>query len=283
MISYTTQVKPGCAVVRQYPASIWNFPSGEVGIRINDAQHGHTVETAIIYAALRSSDEVMQLLMITDAIRRQYPNAKVSLVLGYTPYGRQDRVCNVGESLSIKVFADLINSQDYHQATLIDPHSYVSEALFNKCEVFTQEQVFGRCFSPHIPLVHRDLIVAPDAGAAKKAQSIAEKHNFSDVLYASKTRDMETGNITKYEISGDVKGRQVVVVDDLVDGGATFLLLGKKLREAGAAKLTLCITHGIFTKGTERLAEMYDELYTTNTYHADRVGLIDGVNYIKLM
>lgn len=283
MISYTTQVKPGCAVTRQYPASVWNFPSGEVGIRINDTQYGSTVEHVIINAALRSSDEVMQLLMITDALRRQYPNAKVSLVLGYTPYGRQDRVCNVGESLSIKVFADLINSQDYHLVSLIDPHSYVSEALFNKCEVFTQEQVFSRCFSRHVPLVDRDLIVAPDAGAAKKAQSIAERHKFSEVLFASKTRDMETGNITKYEISGDVTGRNVVVVDDLIDGGATFLLLGKKLREAGAGKLTLCITHGIFTKGTSRIAEMYDEVYTTNTYHADRAGVIDGVNYIKLI
>jgi ribose-phosphate pyrophosphokinase len=94
---------------------------------------------------------------------------------------------------------------------------------------------------------------------------------------------MLTGNITSLKLTGNVLGEDCVVIDDLCDGGFTFTQLGSMLREQGAKSLTLIITHGIFTKGTKELTELYDNIYTTNSFHQDRDGLVDGVTYVKLI
>lgn len=269
----------------QYYPKTWKFPAGEVGVNVAYDAYAHTRDLVTIRAALTSSDDIMQLLMLTDALRSRYYNADISLVLGYTPYGRQDRRCNDGDSLSVRVFAQLINSQGYRQVTVIDPHSAVTEACIDRCKVMTQSVIFSNVMQRHIPYEMRQVIAAPDAGAAKKVKEIFDMAHigFDSMVVADKVRDMETGHITEYTFSGDVKGKHVVVVDDICDGGATFLLMGKKLKEAGAESITLCVTHGIFTQGTARLTEMYDAIITTNSYHKDRVGLIDDVLYCEVL
>jgi ribose-phosphate pyrophosphokinase len=269
----------------RYSPKAWVFPAGEAGIRILpfSSSESFKIPTVTINASIQSSLEVMQLFMLTDALRRQFPVAKIRLALGYTPYGRQDRVCNPGDSLSIAVFAKLINSHNYEVVQLFDPHSDVTPALFNNVVVYSQECIFTRIFADKLPLSGL-MLVAPDAGAAKKAASIAASSTtFKDVLYAVKSRDMLTGNITSLKLTGNVLGEDCVVIDDLCDGGFTFTQLGSMLREQGAKSLTLIITHGIFTKGTKELTELYDNIYTTNSFHQDRDGLVDGVTYVKLI
>lgn len=262
---------------------VWNFPAGEVGVASHYDASASSKEYVRIDACIISSDEVMQLLMLTDSLKRAYFKAEISLVLGYLPYGRQDRVCNEGESLSIKVFADLINSQGYSFVKLFDPHSYVSEALFNRCTVVRQHEIFSSLFLRKIPVNSRDVLIAPDLGAAAKIYDIQKRTAYKEVMVAHKQRDMATGWITDYKFDGDVEGKHCTVVDDLICGGMTFILLGKALKEAGAKSITLCATHGIFSKGHEVVAKWYDNVYTTNSYHKERIGEIEGVNYIKIL
>lgn len=201
-----------------------------------------------------------------------------------TPYGRQDRVCEDGDSLSIAVFAALINAQGYASVVIHDPHSDVTSALFDRVEIITQDQVYNMCFGYLFGTINPDrILVAPDAGAAKKAAVIAGQGGFSDVLYASKSRNLATGEIVKLTLSGDVAGKDVVVIDDIADGGYTFIQLAKLLDEGGAKTKTLIVTHGIFSKGTKVLTDVYDAVYTTNTFHLDRFGLVDGITYKELM
>lgn len=269
--------------VRCHP-KVWNFPAGEVGVRVQNHGRPQEVKEVLITASLTSSDEVMQLFMLTDALRRQFFNAKLSLVLGYIPYARQDRVCNVGDSLSIAVFARLINAQNYEQVTLIDPHSDVAPALFERTVVESQALVFENHFNALFNWENENrILVAPDAGAAKKAAVIAAGGKFSNVLYAVKNRNLATGEITELSLTGDVLGKDVVVVDDLADGGRTFTELAEVLKAKGAKSMKLIVTHGIFTKGPEVLTSCYDAVYTTNTYHQDRNGWVDGIHYSKII
>lgn len=263
-----------------YHPKVWKFPGGEVGVTALPSNQAHKVELVTIIASIQSSDEIMQLFMLTDALRRMYYNAKINLRLGYVPYGRQDRVCNEGESLSISVFAALVNSQNYNQVMIFDPHSDVTPALFNRVVVIKQDEIYDEVFGSRFDL-HRTL-VAPDVGAAKKSSCIGAMH-LMPVVYANKTRDLSNGNITDLSFSGDVEGKDVIVVDDICDGGATFVTLGQKLRERGVKNMFLFVTHGIFSKGTDVLTSIYDTVYTTNTYHQDRDGLVDGVFYHKLI
>lgn len=271
-------------VVRYNPV-VWSFPAGEAGVRVLPFNPSERFKVPIVTvnASIQSSLEVMQLFMLTDALRREFPLAKIHLALGYTPYSRQDRVCNPGDSLSIAVFAKLINSQSYEVVELFDPHSDVTPALFDRVVVHTQAQIFDKLFAMKLASSGL-LLVAPDAGAAKKAAAIADNSPiFKDVLYAIKARDMLTGKITSLKLTGDVAGEDCVVIDDIADGAYTFIQLGEMLRELGAKSLTLIVTHGMFTKGTKELTELYDNIYTTNSFHQDRNSLVDGVNYIKLV
>lgn len=269
--------------VRCHP-KVWNFPAGEVGVQVQNHGRPQEVKEVLITASLTNSDEVMRLFMLTDALRRQFFNAKLSLVLGYIPYARQDRVCNVGDSLSIAVFARLINAQNYEQVTLIDPHSDVAPALFERTVVESQALVFDNHFNALFNWeTENRILVAPDAGAAKKAAVIAAGGKFSNVLYAVKNRNLATGEITELSLTGDVLGKDVVVVDDIGDGMGTFVQLGNVLRAKGVKSLTLIITHGIFTKGHKVVTDIYDRVYTTNTYHQDRIGNFEGVEYVKII
>lgn len=263
---------------------VWSFPAGEVGVACHfDSAAFHKTDVDI-KACITNSDDIMSLLMLTDSIRRMYKNAKINLSMGYVPYGRQDRVCNEGESLSIKVFANLINSQNYNSVQIYDPHSHVTEAVFDKCKVIYQHEIFNNFFSKKIPHKEKQVLIAPDQGASSKIKEIAKRSSgYSEAFVADKQRDLATGYITDFIFSGDVKGKHCTVVDDICDGGMTFILIGKALKEAGALTTTLCVTHGIFSKGHEVVSKWYDSVYTTNSYHKDRIGLINGVNYIEII
>lgn len=262
---------------------VWSFPAGEVGIACHFDSAAFLKTSVKIDACITNSDDIMSLLMLTDSIRRMYENAKISLFMGYVPYGRQDRVCNEGESLSIKVFANLINSQEYSRVVIFDPHSDVTPALLNNCQVITQREIFNKLFAYKISSECRDVIIAPDFGASKKVLDIYNDGYFKEMMVADKVRDLKTGYITDFNFTGDVEGKHCVVVDDILDGGATFTLIGNALVERGAKSLSLVVTHGIFSKGHEVVAKWYDNVYTTNSYHKDRIGLIDGVNYIEII
>lgn len=262
-----------------YEFESWNFPAGEVGVRIFDDVLAHERSLVKISASLQNSDDIMELLMLTDAIKRKFTSAKIELKLGYTPYGRQDRVSCDGESLSIKVFANLINSQGYSKVTLIDPHSSVTPAVFDNPEVIQQHQALHPILTS---IRDRDILIAPDLGAMNKCQIIKDAYFYKELLVANKVRDPKTGQILSYSLNGEVQGKACVVVDDIIDGGGTFILLGKSLKEMGAKTVTLIATHGIFSKGTKVVTKWYDSVYVTNSYHSNREGLIDGVNYIKI-
>ena len=261
----------------RYQVKTWNFPAGEVGIKIQNHSYAQKQELVRVIASITSSDELIQLFMITDALRRQFYNAKIELWLGYTPYGRQDRVCNEGEALSISVFASLINSQGYSRVIVLDPHSDVTPALLNNCHVNCLRNIFiemlGERYNQHV-------FVAPDAGAAKKVGSIAE-YLGCEIVYGVKKRNMADGKIVSLDLSGDVEGKKVIVVDDICDGGNTFIKLGEKLKDCGVKSMDLFVTHGLFTGDTQKLTNLYNSVYSTNSYHQDREEIVDGVFYFR--
>jgi ribose-phosphate pyrophosphokinase len=88
-------------------------------------------------------------------------------------------------------------------------------------------------------------------------------------MTASKSRNLMTQEITDTSFDGDVTNRNVLVVDDICDGGRTFIQLGKKLREQGCKELSLLVTHGIFSYGVDELMKIYDRVYTTDSFHPD--------------
>ena len=121
-------------LVNQKSVGFFKFSGGECHVKISDLE---ITERTNILANLNNSDDVMSLLLIVDAVRRINPSTQVLLTIPYFPYARQDRVCNEGEALSVKVMADLINSLNCAGVTIYDPHSDVTPALLNNCRAIS--------------------------------------------------------------------------------------------------------------------------------------------------
>lgn len=242
--------------------SMKKFPGGEVHVEL-----GNFDGQRYIFASITNTEDIIKLLMVTDAFKRRY-GFTPELYLPYIPYARQDRVANLGEALSIKVFADLINSQEYPKVHVLDPHSDVATALINNVQV-TDCTVFAKKVWDILPDEDGKLILlAPDAGALKKVHKIAKSINYKDeVIFCEKQRDTVTGKITGTKVySDDIAGNDFIMFDDICDGGRTFIEIAKVLKSNGARKVILAVSHGIFSNGLESIYEYIDEIYCTDSF-----------------
>lgn len=250
---------------------LWKFPGGEVGVALEPG----IVEFLSVFSpkveiitTLNNSDEVMQLLMVVDALKRFAPKS-ISLTCSYFPYARQDRVCNTGEALAVKVIAQLINSLNFERVSIFDPHSDVTPALIDRVKV-TDCTWLAERINRHAPLKPGYILVAPDLGATKKTQKIARTLNYNgDILQFEKTRNLATGEITGIKATTDFNctKKHFIIFDDICDGGRTFIEIATKLKECGASTVALAVSHGIFSKG---LACLYDngidQIFTTDSF-----------------
>ena len=184
-----------------------------------------------------------------------------NLVLPFVPGARQDRMNHEGDFLfTAKSVANMINARNFPKVIVVDPHSEVVSALINNCEVVPSNMVADLLKKEDYAAV-----VSPDAGAEKRATSFA-KNLGKPVIHAWKTRNVADGSISGFghePIAPSIKGK-LLIVDDICDGGGTFLGLEKELRKAGY-KADLFVTHGIFSKGTKSLTKVFENVFTTDS------------------
>lgn len=246
------------------------FNGGELNVQLPE-QIGYYDRVEII-ANIADAEGIMTLALINDAIKRLVPTQRIGttevvLYLGYVPYARQDRVCNAGEALAIKIFCDMINAMEFGEVVILDPHSDVTPALLDRCIVKTQIDIIANSILVKDLCAGHRTLVAPDAGATKKVDALAEYFGGLDVVQGFKKRNTATGKLTGFGYLGNVEGQDLLIVDDICDGGGTFLGLAAKLREGGAATVSLYVSHGIFSNGIEVLLDGgIDKLYSTNSF-----------------
>jgi len=236
----------------------FSFPCGERNVKVSNI----TSEIINVRFEFDGSDSIIDLLLVCDAIKRCNLSLGL-LIMHYVPFSRQDRVMTKGESLSIKVFTDLVNNLEFSRVQILDPHSPVTSALINNCISIPQ---FANFFGALSCLEKGWIIVAPDAGAIHKSEKLAEVHseNIGGLVHCSKVRQLATGKILKTIVHDyeKVLDKTCVIVDDICDGGRTFIEIAKKLRKHGAKKIILCVSHGFFTKGFKVFDGLIDEIYT---------------------
>lgn len=246
------------------PLHFTRFPGGEVGVALPPARWQYTnanTKRGVIKLDYQGDQDLISLLMLTDAVRRACPDVILSLVMPYFPYARQDRVCNPREALSAKVIADLINSQNFASVLCYNLHSDVSVALIDRLVHRTMNDLAFQVATGH----SKAILVSPDAGANKKVFDFAKTRGFPDVVRADKVRDTLTGEIKETKVYSDHVGdRDFLILDDICDGGRTFVELAKELKKLTTGKIYLYVTHGIFSKGAEVFEGLIDGIYTNN-------------------
>jgi len=226
-----------------------------IGIEFDeDLLYASNVDEVEIRADITTPDECFELFMVIDAVKNMvagYKNANyitnhipIKLFLPYVPFARQDRYTTTTGTFSLKIFADILNSFNLDLVKVSDVHSNVAELLINNIDT-SKSPSYNRIIKDKQNVV----VIAPDAGAEKRAYAFAEKYGIEHVAVCSKRRNAKTGEIIGYSLPQDLpEDKHLIVVDDMCDGGRTFIELAKKL-PINRKSLSLIVTHGIFSKG----------------------------------
>jgi ribose-phosphate pyrophosphokinase len=259
------------------------FPDGAVWLKVIGELPRFAQVMRVRVAAMRDMNDFMLLAQLVDAVRHVTDIAVSHLELAWLPWARQDRHMVNGDSFALKVFANQLNTLNFNKVFLLDPHSDAAAAAINNSVVIAQETCLMKSENLRQAIsTGKLMLVAPDAGALKKIHNVAKASGARDYAILTKERDVATGNLTGFSlVSGNVAGKDVLIVDDLCDAGGTFIGSAQVLRDAGARSVSLYVTHGVFSKGVENLLNNgIDAIYTTTSFASSelrdpRVELID--------
>ncbi|MEM8526674.1 MAG: ribose-phosphate diphosphokinase [Bacteroidota bacterium] len=254
---------------------VFTFNGGEPHIKIKGALSASSVVK--ITQRIRSFNDLGVLLTAIDALKRTGVE-KIELFLPYFPAARQDRIMQAGEALTVKVYADLINALQLQKIQVFDPHSDVVPALLNNCEVLSNHLFIQQVVKQ---IQEEVILVSPDGGALKKVYPLAQFLGGLEVVECSKKRNPKTGQLSDFQVyADDLKNKNCLIVDDICDGGRTFIGLAKALRKKNANQLYLAVSHGIFSRGFEELAQYFEHIFTTDAF--GDLEEMDGMTQILL-
>jgi ribose-phosphate pyrophosphokinase len=249
----------------------FTFSGGEPHIKINTDLIG--VEQVVISQRVNSFNDFGLLLLAIDAVKR-FNVKEINVFMPYFPAARQDRLMISGEPLSVKVYTEILNHSGVNKVYVYDAHSEVTPALLTNCINYDNHRFIEKIVDD----LPKDLVlISPDGGALKKIYKVAKHLKSYEVVEASKSRDVKTGKLSGFQVyADDLQGRDCLIVDDICDGGGTFLGLAQELKKKNAGNLYLAISHGIFNKGFKSLEEFYSRIYVTDSFR-----VIENENLVK--
>lgn len=245
------------------------FSGGELHIKLNNNIDYSNVDSVVITHRIKSSDDLIMVLIAKDALERK-GIMNFELIIPYIPYARQDRQCFNGESFTLKIFTDILNSVKFNKVTVFDAHSDVSPALINNCVNIANNSFVIETFNEIIRINGgKDvLLISPDAGSNKKCNKLhTDTKLFKDLVKCDKKRNVQDGSLSGFEVfANDLNGLDCLIVDDICDGGGTFIGLAQELKKKNCGNLYLLVTHSIMPNGTSKLKEVFDGIYSTNSF-----------------
>lgn len=252
---------------------ISKFPDGQQSINLDFI---HLEDEVKISSRLNDFKDLEVILCATAALR----NLGVKTIHLYVPYflgARSDRQFADGGINYLKdVICPIINSQNYETVTIVDAHSDVLEACihnYRKIDNITLVKFALTDIDNTNGAREKLILVSPDAGALKKMYHVSEHFGIENMVIANKHRDIKTGKITHTEVPGltqEPGSKNFVIIDDICDGGRTFLEIAKTIRKEREDsvfndKIYLVVTHGIFSAGFLELRNWIDGIYCTNS------------------
>lgn len=244
-------------------AEVKNFADNEVFVRINENVRGEDV-FVIQSTSFPANDNLMELLICMDALRRASAR-RITAVIPYFGYARQDRKTDGRTPISAKLVANLICTAGADRVLTMDLHAGQIQGFF---DIPTDNMVAG-------PVILKDIrerydpeklkIVSPDVGGVVRARGLAKRLG-CDLAIVDKRRP-EAGQSEVMNIIGDVKGHRCIMVDDMCDSGGTLCNAAAALKDAGATGVSAYVTHGVLSNNAVKRVEksVLDEIVICDT------------------
>ncbi|RXJ81720.1 ribose-phosphate pyrophosphokinase [Arcobacter sp. F2176] len=245
------------------PAKLTKFSDGEISVKITESVRGMDV-FIIQPTCAPTNDNLMELLIMVDALKRSSAKS-ISAVIPYYGYARQDRKAAPRVPITAKLVADLLEAAGISRVITIDLHAAQIQGFFN----IPADNLFGSImFLDYIKSKKfaNPIIASPDIGGVARARSYAEKLNY-DLVIVDKRRE-KANESEVMNIIGDVSGKDIILVDDMVDTAGTLVKAAEVLKGKGANSVMACCTHGVLSgPAYERLdkGDALDELVVSDT------------------
>jgi len=245
-------------------SEVKRFSDGEIGITISEPVRGCDV-FVIQPTSPPVNESLMELLIMTDALRRASAG-RITAVIPYFGYARQDRKAKARDPISAKLVANLISTAGVNRILTMDLHSDQLQGFFDiPLDHLRGVMLCAGYYADKLDDFDNVTVISPDLGSVGRARQMAEA---LDVPLAIVDKRRPKANESEVmNIIGTVKGKTAIMIDDLIDTAGSVTNAAAALREAGAVKVYACCTHGIFSgKAMERITySQIDEIMTFNT------------------
>ena len=245
------------------PCEVSRFSDGEIGVNISDTVRGHRV-FVIQSTSAPVNERVMELLIFIDALKRASAK-EVIVVLPYYGYARQDRKAQPRQPISAKLIADLLTVAGTSRVICLDLHAAQIQGFFN---IPIDNLMAMPLFYDYIKKenIKDAVVVSPDHGGANRARKLADAIH-TDIAIIDKRRPRP--NVSEVmNVIGDVKGKNCIIVDDLIDTAGTLYNAAKALKESGAKDIYCFASHAIFSgEAVNRLSDesLFKKVVVTNS------------------
>ncbi|MFA4647696.1 ribose-phosphate diphosphokinase [Pyrococcus kukulkanii] len=236
---------------------IKKFPDGEKYVRIL----GEGEEAIVVQSAYYPQDEhLIEALLLGDALKER-GFKRLKLIVPYLAYSRQDRVTKEGEPISVRAVMKMLGLY-YEELYVFDIHNPKTLEFFpGKAHNVSPARVIAEYFKDKLG---DGIVMAPDRGALERARSVADILGLEYGHFEKKRISPTEVQMTPVDVN--VKGKNVLIVDDIISTGGTMIKAANLLRKLGAKKIFVAATHGVFAEGAiERVSKAVDELAVTNT------------------
>jgi ribose-phosphate pyrophosphokinase len=228
------EIKP--TIFPDKTSQVWKLPEGLIKEE-NTIKWRFEFEAELIHLA-----QLMDLIAVTTGFR-----SKTNLYMPYLPYARQDKEVSNTSTFALRTFSWLLNKLGFRNVSVFDSHSEVP--VING---FKNILPLNEIYTARVA-VYPDAVAFPDIGACNRYELCVPMS--TPRVFGEKKRNPLTGVIEEYELHGDVKDKAVLIIDDICDGGATFIHLANGLYANGAKEVHLYVSHGIFSKGLQVLRD----------------------------
>ncbi|MDZ4745697.1 MAG: ribose-phosphate pyrophosphokinase [bacterium] len=243
--------------------AIRNFSDGEIWVKYEENVRG--VDLYIVQSTFAPSDNLMELLLLIDAAKRASAK-RITAVIPYFGYARQDRKDQPRVAITAKLVANLLTQAGANRVITMDLHTPQLQGFFD----IPLDHLYSSPVS--VPLLLNlgltNLAVAsPDVGGVKTARAFAKMLGDADLVVVDKRRPNHNESEIM-NIIGDVKGKNIVIVDDLIDTGSTFVKCAEALKDAGAETIVGVCTHAVFSgEAVEKIgdSDALTKLFVTDT------------------
>jgi ribose-phosphate pyrophosphokinase len=269
--------------VEPTPTEAYDFPDGQVFVRYQESVRG---SDAFVVQSMTDpiNKWLVESLIMVDALKRGSAK-RITVVVPYYPYARQDKKHRGREPISARLVADLYHAAGANRILTVDLHTAQIQGFFNGpvdhlfamnvLASYVEQSYAGR------PMT----VIAPDSGRVRVAERWTDRLGGLPLAFIHKTRDpLKPGHIVANRVVGEVEGRVCLVVDDIIGTGATIVRAAEIVRDAGAADVIVAATHPVLSDpAAERLKNsMISEIVVTNTLPIPPEKQLDKITVLSI-